>query len=254
MFFLYSAIEQFDTRILLEYDLNFIDKNLNFVYTNLNYSSFICIILFIIIFKNSDRNKISYTLSKIFITIIEIINENLIRNKHTIKFRTSFLVLFFFILFNNILGLFPYFFTLTSQFWITLVLSFLYFVSITLYALYLYNIKFLKLFWPSNVPLLILPFLFIIESLSYFSRIFSLSIRLFANIMAGHTLLHIISDFVILFYSKKISFFLRFIFIVPFIIVIFITFLEIGVAALQAYVFLILLCIYLNDIINLTKH
>lgn len=243
---LYSATDQFETRIIF--------YKSNIIYTNLIHSSIVLILFFFLLFTISKKNRINLNFSIIPILVIDLINNNLIKNKHTVRFRTKFLILFFFILINNILGLFPFFFTLTSQFWITFTVSFIYFIAITIYAVYLYNIKFLKLFWPSNVPFFILPFLFIIESISYFSRVFSLSIRLFANIMAGHTLIHIISDFVILFYSKKLQYFFRILCLLPFIIIIIIVFLEIGVAFLQAYVFLILLCIYLNDIMNLLKH
>lgn len=253
---IYSAVEQFETRIITEFRIPSIYYNLQgyFLYNNLINSLIILTIFYFLLFQTSKKNRLNINIVKLFTILIDLINSNLVKNKHTIRFRTKFLILFLFILLNNFCGLFPFFFTLTSQFWITFTISFLYFISITIYAVYLYNIKFFKLFWPSNVPVFLLPFLFIIEFISYFSRVFSLSIRLFANIMAGHTLIHIISNFVILFYSKKFSYIFRLLFLLPFTIIILIMFLEIGVAFLQAYVFLILLCIYLNDIMNLLNH
>ena len=114
---------------------------------------------------------------------------------------------------------------------------------------YLHNVKFLTLFVPSGVPKALLPLILVIEVISYLIRTFSLSLRLFANMMAGHTLLHILSSFVVAFLligGLLVSFS-----VIPLLLVLAVMLLEIGIAFLQAYVFTILLCIYANDSINL---
>lgn len=254
----FSAIEQFNSRVVTTKTSIDINKELEsliiYPITNLVLSAiFIIFILFYFFFFNYSK-KVAYFIMKLNSYVINIIDSNLIKTKNTLNFRTSFLVLFYFILINNFIGLIPNTFTLTSQLWVTFTIASIYFVGITFFGIKMFKIKFFKLFWPSNVPLIILPFLCIVESISYISRIFSLSIRLFANIMAGHTLIHIISDFSISFYSKKKKYLYRLLFLLPIVMVFFITILEIGVTFLQAYVFLILLCIYLNDILNVLEH
>jgi len=109
--------------------------------------------------------------------------------------------------------------------------------------------EFIWFFVPKNVPAALLPFLVIIEIVSYISRVFSLAIRLFANMVAGHALLHIISGSVLVVIKKISSFsvFLSFISLFPIFILLSIILLEFGVAFLQAYVFIVLFSIYLND-------
>jgi ATP synthase subunit 6 len=104
------------------------------------------------------------------------------------------------------------------------------------------KLKFLKLFLPSGVPTLLIPILLVIEIVSYISRAFSLSIRLFANLMSGHTLLHILA-----FFSSKLLKYKLIIGLLALALVLAITVLEVGIAFLQAYVFMVLICIYLND-------
>jgi ATP synthase subunit 6 len=111
-----------------------------------------------------------------------------------------------------------------------------------------YKIKFLKLFVP-EVPLLLYIIMIPIELLSYILRSFSLAIRLSANIMAGHILVHIIADFILVLCTMH-----TFIVIIPFILLLAILILELGVACLQAYIFITLMCLYLNDSINLSEH
>jgi len=108
---------------------------------------------------------------------------------------------------------------------------------------------FFNLFIPAGVPLLLIPFLFFIEVISYLSRGFSLSVRLFANIMSGHSLLNILSSFAIKLFNKHVLLGL-----IPFIIVLAVTGLEIGIAILQAYVFVVLFSLYLNDAYFCSDH
>lgn len=159
------------------------------------------------------------------------------------KFSIFLKSIFFLILFGNIFGLIPFSFTITSHLIYTFSISFSIWLGITLLALYLQGFGFFKLFVPGGAPVFLLILLVPIEILSYVARCLSLAIRLFANMMSGHTLLNILSGFVI----KIASTGLLFIALIPFIVVMAVSVLEVGIAFLQAYVFVVLVCIYLKD-------
>ena len=151
--------------------------------------------------------------------------------------------LFMFVLFCNMLGMIPYSFTVTSHIIVTFVLAAFIFVGVTIIGFMKHGFGYLKLFVPSGVPMLLLPLIVIIEIISYLSRPVSLSVRLFANMMAGHTMMKVFGGFVVS--LGIIGGWLPLSFSVA------LTGLEILVAFLQAYVFAILTCIYLNDALNL---
>jgi len=153
--------------------------------------------------------------------------------------------LFMFVLFCNMLGMLPYSFTVTSHIIVTFALAAVIFVGVTIIGFVNHGAGYLKLFIPSGVPLFLLPLIVVIEIISYLSRPVSLSVRLFANMMAGHTMLKVFGGFVI---SLGILGGL-----LPLSFTVALTGLEILIAFLQAYVFAILTCIYLNDALNL-KH
>jgi F-type H+-transporting ATPase subunit a len=150
--------------------------------------------------------------------------------------------LFMFILFGNLLGLVPFGFTFTSHIIVTFALAALVFIGVTVIGIWRHGFHFLTLFVPHGVPPVLLLLLVPIEVLSYFIRPFTLSIRLFANMLAGHTMLAIFGGF-----AGVIGIFG----IVPLAIDVALIFLEILVAVLQAYVFTILTCLYLRDAIKL---
>jgi F-type H+-transporting ATPase subunit a len=145
----------------------------------------------------------------------------------------------------NIFGLIPNTFVLTSQFSFTFYNSFLYFLSLNFTGITLHGFALLSLFFPSGAPLFIAPLLVLIEVISYFARVFSLAIRLFANITAGHILLKILSSFTYAMIT------LIFAFLVSCFIITVLWVLEFFISILQAYVFTILICIYLTDVLNL---
>lgn len=157
------------------------------------------------------------------------------------KYLPMIFYLFMFILINNLLGIIPYSFTTTSHFIITLTMSLSIIIAITLIGFYKHSIKFFTLFIPSGLNIkLIIPLIFIIELISYLSRIVSLSVRLTTNMISGHILLHLISSFGILlplFFS-----FIPIVLLFPFYI------LEIGVCIIQAYVFTLLTLSYIKDV------
>ena len=151
--------------------------------------------------------------------------------------------LFMFVLFCNMLGMLPYSFTVTSHIIVTFALAAIIFVGVTIIGFVNHGVGYLKLFIPSGVPLFLLPLIVVIEIISYLARPVSLSVRLFANMMAGHTMLKVFGGFVIS--LGIIGGWLPLSFTVA------LTGLEILIAFLQAYVFAILTCIYLNDALNL---
>ena len=151
--------------------------------------------------------------------------------------------LFMFVLFCNMLGMLPYSFTVTSHIIVTFALAAVIFIGVTIIGFANHGVGYLKLFIPSGVPVVLLPLIVIIEIISYLARPVSLSVRLFANMMAGHTMLKVFGGFVIS--LGIIGGWLPLSFTVA------LTGLEILIAFLQAYVFTILTCIYLNDALNL---
>ena len=151
--------------------------------------------------------------------------------------------LFIFILFCNMVGMLPYSFTVTSHIIVTLTFAIFIFIGVNILGFVIHGFKYLKIFVPSGVPIILLPMITIIEIISYLSRPLSLSVRLFANMMAGHTMLKVFGGFVVS--LGLIGGWLPLSFAVA------LTGLEILIAFLQAYVFAILTCIYLNDALNL---
>jgi len=159
------------------------------------------------------------------------------------KYFPFIFTLFMFVLTMNMLGMMPYSFTVTSHIIVTLALALFVFVGVTLIGFWKHGIGFLKFFVPSGVPFVLLPLLVVIEVISYLTRPVSLSVRLFANMMAGHTMLKVFGSFVVA--LGLIGGWAALAFMVAF------TGLEILVAFLQAYVFAILTCIYLNDALHM---
>jgi F-type H+-transporting ATPase subunit a len=182
-----------------------------------------------------------------FLFIKNIVLEN-ISEKQAIYF--PFILTYFILLLSyNLLGMVPYSFTVSSHLVVTLYLALTAFIGINIIALKKNNLAVFNLFLPKGVPLFIVPFLIIIELISYIARVFSLAIRLFANMMSGHTLLKILAGFSWSILNSG-DFFLIFS-LLPTVVIIAVSFLEVAIAFLQAYVFVILLCIYINDVLHL---
>jgi len=150
--------------------------------------------------------------------------------------------IFMFVLFGNLIGMIPYSFTFTSHIAITLTMAVVIFLMVTVIAFMKHGLKFFSFFLPEGVPIILSPLMIVIEVISYFTRPFSLSVRLFANMMAGHTLLKVIGGFVVP---------LGIFGIVPIAGLVAVMGLEFLIAFLQAYIFTILTCIYINDAIHL---
>jgi F-type H+-transporting ATPase subunit a len=158
--------------------------------------------------------------------------------------------LFFFVLMGNLLGLFPYFFTYTSHIAVTAALAVGVILLVTLVGLITHGLRFFTYFWPSGAPKLLAPLIIPVEVISYLSRPVSLSIRLFANMVAGHVMFEVFASFMIMLvaglgalgYVAAIG---------PLAINVLLMGFELLVAFLQAYVFAILTCIYLHDAVHL---
>ncbi|MDU6374574.1 MAG: F0F1 ATP synthase subunit A, partial [Bradyrhizobium sp.] len=153
-----------------------------------------------------------------------------------------------FIFVSNIVGIIPYTFTVSSHIIVTFSLALLVFLTVIIYGFYKNGLKFFKLFVPSGIPAVILPLVVVIEIISFFSRPISHSVRLFANMLAGHVTLKVFASFVTM--LGALGFVGKVGALLPLGLTVALTGLELMVAFLQAYVFTILTCIYLNDAIH----
>ena len=150
--------------------------------------------------------------------------------------------LFMFILLSNLLGLIPFSFTVTSHIVVTFALAVVVFLGVTVIAIWRHGFKFLTYFVPPGVPIFLAPLMVPIEIFSYFVRPLSLAVRLAANMIAGHTMIAVFASFVIA---------LGFLGFAPLVFIVALYGLEVLVAFLQAYVFAVLTCLYLNDALHL---
>lgn len=234
-----SPLEQFSIKKIIILKNDWIDISISNSIIIMMIS--ICIIIMIIKLNNNNNiifDKFSFFINK-FIGIIVGLFMDVLTVKGN-KYLPWLFTLFMFILMNNILGLIPYSFTTTSQVIITTVLSTTIMIGVTIIGLINLKFKFIKLFIPSGIPIGIIPLIFIIELISYISRVISLSVRLSANMISGHTILSIISTF-----GFQLSILPQLFILIPIIGLIYI--LEIGVAIIQAYVFVILTATYIKD-------
>lgn len=164
-----------------------------------------------------------------------------------LRFFPLVFTIFSFVLVGNVLGLFPYFFPFTSHIAVTFSLALFIFLFATLAGFWFQGLGFLKLFAPAGVPVWLYPLLTPIEIVSYLSRPISLSVRLFANMLAGHIAMKVFAGFIVALVGAGAFAVLA---PLPFLIIVALTALEFLVAGLQAYVFTILTCIYLNDALH----
>lgn len=193
-------------------------------------------------------NRWQVVLEIIFKTILNISVSN-IKSYRNQQFFPLLFFIFTFIVSLNLIGLVPYSFTATSHFIVTFYFSLFIFIGINIIGIQLHGLKFFSIFFPSGTSVLLGFLLVPIEVISHFFKPISLSIRLFANMMAGHTLMKVIAGFTFSLMScTGVLFFLHYI---PLFILIPLFFLDFGVAVIQAFVFCILISLYFNDAINL---
>ena len=248
---LLTPLEQFQIISLIPITL----FGLDFSFTNLMLISFLVLIFFNLLIFFSSKNNGFFFIPHVWQLLLEILNElissllydNL--NEEGEKFFPFIGLIFNFIILVNLIGLIPYSFTVTSHLIITFTMSLSIFIGVNLICINLYKSHMLSLFLPANtsfgLSLLLVP----VEFVSYMFRPISLGVRLFANLMAGHTLLKVIIGFS---WSMLIlENFMSYFHIIPLILIVVLFGLELAVALIQACVFTILTCIYLNDSINL---
>lgn len=240
-FLIFQPLEQFEIILLL---------NLNILYVT-NFLIYLIIVYIIIRFLFGfilfNLRIIPYNwqiiTEQIYNFVFDLVKQQINTSGYT--YFPIIFTLFLFILMSNIVGMFLYSFTLTSHVTVAFTLSFSFFISIILIGILIQKKEFINTFIPSGAPKILKPFLIGIEIISYFSRPFSLGIRLFANLMAGHTLLAILANFTFLISKKNII-----VCLLPYFLIVAIVGLEAMIAILQAYVFTVLICIYLNDSIK----
>ncbi len=226
-------------------EINLGPANLSFTNASLFMAISAATILFFLFFGTKKKSlvpsKIQLVTEMTYSFIAKMINDT--AGSAAKPFFPFIFTLFMFVLFCNMVGMLPYSFTVTSHIIVTFALAAIVFIGVTIIGFIKHGIKYLELFVPKGVPFVLLPLIVIIEIISYLSRPVSLSVRLFANMMAGHTMLKVFGGFVIS--LGLLGGWLPLSFSVA------LTGLEILVAFLQAYVFAILTCIYLNDALNL---
>lgn len=176
---------------------------------------------------------------------------NMVRSnagREGMKFFPFVFSIFMLLAVSNLIGIIPYTFTIASHIIVTAALALLVFLTVLIYGFYKNGLKFFKLFVPSGIPIVILPLVVAIEVISFLSRPVSHSVRLFANMLAGHITLKVFASFVTMLGAFGLAGWFGA--ILPLALVIALTALELLVAFLQAYVFAILTCIYINDAIH----
>jgi F-type H+-transporting ATPase subunit a len=249
-FYINSPLEQFEVISLLSLDAP-IFGYIGLTLTNLALYSLLIFILIVGLhyMGNNDTkllpSKWSILLESLFASINSMVREQIGREIY-LPFIYS---LFFFILIANLLGNIPYSYTITTSVIVSIGLSFTILIGVTILGLSIHKIHFFSFFIPSGTPLALVPLLVLIELISYLARAFSLGIRLFANVVAGHTLLKILSTFLYQMFSGGLIIFI--VTLVPFALFLAITGLELAVSFIQAYVFVLLVCSYIKDAIEL---
>ena len=238
----HNPLEQFEIKPLVSMnfgglDVSFTNSSLFMILTVLLASAFM---ILSVRPRASAPGRLQLLVELSYEFIARMVNENI--GKEDKPYFSFVFSIFVFVLFGNFLGMLPYSFTFTSHIAVTLTMAVVIFGLVTVIAFFKHGIHFFSFFLPTGVPIFLAPLMIAIEVISYFTRPFSLSIRLFANMMAGHTLLKVVGGFV---------FPLGILGVIPVAGLVAITGLEFLIAFLQAYIFTILTCIYINDAINL---
>ncbi len=241
---MHSPMEQFEIKRLLDFRIGSLDAS----FTNSALWMMIAVALATVVFvfgmsrKAMVPGRLQATAELGYEFIAGMVSDNV--GSAGKKYFPFVFTLFVFILFCNLLGLVPYAFTPTSHIIVTFAMAATVFIGVTIIGFAKHGLHFVSFFVPKGVPFVLLLLLVPIEIISYFVRPFSLSIRLFANMLAGHTMLKVFGGFVVMLgiYAGW----------APLAFIVAFTGLELLIAFLQAYVFAILTCLYLNDAIHLS--
>nr|YP_010395096.1 ATP synthase F0 subunit a [Polyopes affinis]UQJ72537.1 ATP synthase F0 subunit a [Polyopes affinis] len=248
-FIITSPLEQFEIVTIFPFSV----FGLNFSLTNS--SLFLIISFFLLLFWTSLSfysntlipNNWQLVKQSIYEITANMVQDNL-GSKGEFYFPFIF-TLHLLLLYCNLIGMIPYSFTVTSHIVFTFGLALSIFIGINIIGIQTHGFKFFALFLPRGVPLAIVPLLITIEFLSYIVKVFTLSIRLFANMTSGHTLLKIIAGFAWTMLSA--GGLLAIFHLIPLALLLALIGLELAIAGLQAYVFTLLTCIYLNDVLDM---
>jgi F-type H+-transporting ATPase subunit a len=250
--FILSPLSQFEVTSLIGLNAPILG-HLNLTLTNLGlYSLFV---LFVVVglhyLGNNESNLIpskwSISLESSYASLSSMVREQI--GAHSEIYLPFVYSLFFFILIGNLISNVPYSFAITASGVVSLGLSVTIFIGVTILALSIHGIKFFSFFIPAGTPLALVPLLVLIELISYLARAVSLGVRLFANLVAGHTLLKILSTYLYDLFTGSLI--VAIITLVPFTIFLALIGLELAVSLIQAFVFTLLVCSYLRDAIEL---
>jgi F-type H+-transporting ATPase subunit a len=251
-FFVLSPLSQFEVTSLIGLNAPILG-HLNISLTNL--ALYACFILLIVVglhfYGNNESrlipNKWSISLESSYASLSSMVREQI--GYHNEVYLPFIYSLFFFILVGNLISNVPYSFAVTASGVVSIGLSLTIFIGVTILAFYVHGLKFFSFFVPAGTPLGLVPLLVLIELLSYSARALSLGVRLFANIVAGHTLLKILSTYLYQLFTGSLI--VAVITLIPFAIFLALVGLEIAVSLIQAFVFTLLVCSYLKDAIEL---
>jgi ATP synthase subunit 6 len=252
MFFLASPLEQFQILPIIGINIGNFDFSITngVIILSIGLGSFI-FVAYSILSKTQNfyivPGRIQTIFEGIYIVIYGLLNDNV--GPVGKSFFPYVFCLFSFILISNIIGLVPYSFTVTSHLIVTFALALMTFIGINIICVREHGINIFSLFLPPGSSMFLALLLVPIEVVSYIFRPISLSVRLFANMMAGHTLLKVIAGFAWTMLLAGGGLLIAH--VIPLAILVVLMLLELGVAAIQAYVFTILTCLYLNDAIHL---
>jgi F-type H+-transporting ATPase subunit a len=238
-----EPLHQFEIRPILP-ALGFTNSALLMVIT-------VAIVAFLVIAATGKRAMVPGRLQSIAEVSYEFVAHSVKLSAGTegMRFFPFVFTLFMFLVVANVIGLIPFSFTVTSHIIVTVALALLVFSIVVVYGFWHNGLRFLKVFVPSGIPVLILPLIVAIEILSFFSRPISHSVRLFANMLAGHITLQVFAGFITLLLAAG-SVLGWFAAVLSFVLIVALMALELLVAFLQAYVFAVLTCIYLSDAIH----
>jgi F-type H+-transporting ATPase subunit a len=238
----HSPLAQFEIKPLVNLDL----AGYNISFTNSSLFMILALIVAAILLALPMRNaklvpNRMQSLSEMLYQFVETILKDTAGGK-SLKYMPLVFTIFIFVLFSNLLGMLPYGFTVTSHIIVTFALALFLFIVVNIIAFAKHGLGFFSMFLPEGTPWWIAPLMIVIELFTYLARPITLSIRLAANMVAGHVLIKVVAGFIAMMGMIYVW--------LPLSFIIVLTGLEIFVAILQAYVFTILVCVYLNDALN----
>lgn len=237
-----DPLHQFAISPLAKFEVCGVDLS----FTNSSLAVLVAVALIFVLFAFGLRkggmvpNRLQALIEMMYELVAGMITGN--AGKAGLKYFPFVFSIFFFVLLGNLLGMVPYMFTFTSHIIVTFTLAMIVFLFVTILGIVLHGFHFFSLFMPKGVSIFLAPILVPVEMISYMSRPISLSVRLFANMMAGHTMMKVFAGFVAMLGIFGIA---------PIAVNVVLTGFEVVISMLQAYIFTVLTCVYLNDAVHL---